>query len=113
MAFVTKPTKTDRFSDNFQGGRGVIFNPKIYIADFGNLKQDFLSMKLIQKSTFRVQGMFFFFNNCIEKINTRHTLKKTLLNHPPLSENSSVWRRPQPTHGTSSQYQYCSLDLVI
>ena len=23
------------------GGRGVIFNPKIYIADFGNFKQGF------------------------------------------------------------------------
>ena len=38
---------------------GVIFNPKIYIADFGNFKQGFLSMKLIQISKFRVQGMLF------------------------------------------------------
>ena len=44
---------------------GGIFNPKIYIADFGNFKQGFLIMKLIQKSNFRVQGMFFF-NHCIE-----------------------------------------------
>ena len=29
-------TKTDEFSENFQGG-GVIFNPKIYVADFGPL----------------------------------------------------------------------------
>ena len=35
------------------------FNPKIYIADFGYFKMGFLSMKLIQKSNFRVQGMFF------------------------------------------------------
>ena len=40
-------------------GEGVIFNPKIYNADFGNFKQGFLSMKLIQKSNFRAQGMFF------------------------------------------------------
>ena len=40
-------------------GEGVIFNPKIYIADFGNIKQGFLSMKLIQTSNFRAQGMFF------------------------------------------------------
>ena len=40
-------------------------NPKIYIADFGNFKQAFLSMRLIQKSNFRVQGMFF--NNRIDK----------------------------------------------
>ena len=33
----------------------VIFTPKIYVADFGNFKQGFLSMKLIQKSNFRVQ----------------------------------------------------------
>ena len=45
------------------GEGGVIFNPEIYIADFGNFKQGFLSMKLIQNSNFRVQGMFF--NNCI------------------------------------------------
>ena len=38
---------------------GVIFNPKIYVADIGNPKQGFLSMKLIQKINFRVQGMFF------------------------------------------------------
>ena len=44
----------------------VIFSPKINVVDFGNFKQGFLSMKLIQKSNFRVQGMFFF-NNCIEK----------------------------------------------
>ena len=45
---------------------GGIFNPKIYVADFGNFKQGFLSMKLILKSNFRVQGMLLF-NNCIEK----------------------------------------------
>ena len=53
-------TKSDEFSETFQGvGGGVIFNPKIYIADFENLLRGFLSMKLIQKSNFRVQGMFF------------------------------------------------------
>ena len=30
-------------------GGGVIFNPKIYVADFGNFKQGFLSMKLIKR----------------------------------------------------------------
>ena len=34
---------------SFKGG-GVIFIPKISIADSGNFKQGFLSMKLIQKS---------------------------------------------------------------
>ena len=48
------------FWGSSEGGEGgVIFNPEIYIADFGNFKQGFLSMKLIQKSNFRVQGMFF------------------------------------------------------
>ena len=37
---------------------GVIFNPKIHVADFGNFKQGFLSTKLIQNSNFRVQGIF-------------------------------------------------------
>ena len=32
-------TKSDEFSEKFQGG--AIFNPKIYIADFGNFKQGF------------------------------------------------------------------------
>ena len=46
-------------------GEGVIFNPKIYVAVFGNYKQGFLSVKLIQKSDFRV---------VLRKIKTRHTL---------------------------------------
>ena len=46
------------FRESSKGGGGVIFDPKIYVADFGNFKQGFLSMKLIQKSNFRVQGMF-------------------------------------------------------
>ena len=45
-------TKSDEFLEKCQ-------NPKIYIADFGKFKQVFLSMKLIQKSNFRVQDMFF------------------------------------------------------
>jgi len=40
-------------------GGGVIFSPKIYIADFVNFKQDFLIMKLLQNSNFRVQDMLF------------------------------------------------------
>ena len=45
-------------------GGGFIFNPKIYIANFGNFKQGFLSTKLIKRgviSGFRVC----FLNNCI------------------------------------------------
>ena len=38
---------------------GVIFNPKIFVADIGNFNQRFLTMKLTQNSNFRVQGMFF------------------------------------------------------
>ena len=44
----------------------VIFNPKIYDANFGNFKQGFLSMKFIKKkrviSGFRVC----FFNKCMD-----------------------------------------------
>ena len=38
-------------------GNSVV-DPKIYVTDFGNFKQGFLSMKLIQKSNSMVQGMF-------------------------------------------------------
>ena len=55
----------------------VIFNIEIYVADFGNFKQGFLSMKLIQKSISRVQGMFLS-TIVLRKIKTRHTLKKAL-----------------------------------
>ena len=41
-------TKSDDFSESSKGGE-VIFSPKIYIADYGNFKQGFLSMKSIQK----------------------------------------------------------------
>ena len=58
-------TKSDEFSEKFQRREGDIFNPKIYVADIGNFKQSFLSMRLIQKSIFWVRGMFS--NNCIEK----------------------------------------------
>ena len=36
-------TKTDEFWENFErgGGGGVIFNPKIYVADFGPLDRAF------------------------------------------------------------------------
>ena len=46
------------FRESSKGGGGVIFDPKIYVADFGKFKQGFLSMKLIQKSNSMVQGMF-------------------------------------------------------
>ena len=32
-------TKTNEFSEKLQGG--IIFNTKIYVADFGNFKQGF------------------------------------------------------------------------
>ena len=73
-----RATKSDEFSENWQGG-GFIFNPKNHIADVGNFKQGFLSIKMIQKSNFRVQGMFFS-TIVSRKIKIRHTLKKALLN---------------------------------
>ena len=56
-------TNTDEFSEKFQRGEGVIFNPKNSVADFGKFKQGFLSMRLTQKNNFKVC----FFNNCIAK----------------------------------------------
>ena len=67
-------------------GGGVIFNPKIYVADFGNFKQGFLTMKLIQKSIFRVQGMFF--NNCIEKSQNKIHFEEGSSNHTSLRDGS-------------------------
>ena len=66
--------KPDEFSKSSKGG-GVVFNPKNDVADFGNFKQGFLIMKLIQKSNFRVQGMFLS-TIVLRKIKTRPTFKK-------------------------------------
>ena len=68
-----------------------MFNPNIYIADFGNSKWGFLRTKLIQKSNFRVQGLFF--NNVIEKSKTRHTLNKAHLNPPPPPLESKQYKK--------------------
>ena len=49
-------TKTDEFSEKFQReGGGIIFNPKIYIADFGPLNRAF-QHENDTKGSF--QGMF-------------------------------------------------------
>ena len=44
-------SKMDEFSESFKGGRGLIVNPKIYVADFGPLKQGFWSMKFKKNAT--------------------------------------------------------------
>ena len=45
-------TKSDEFSEQFQrGGGGFIFNPKINNTYFGNFKQGFLSIRLVQKGS--------------------------------------------------------------
>ena len=46
--------KSDEFSEKFQRGGGSFSFQKNSIADFGNSKQGFFSMKLTQKSNFRV-----------------------------------------------------------
>ena len=66
---------------------GVIFNPKIYVADYGNFEQDFWIMKLIQKSNFRVQGMLF--NNCIEKNQNKTHFEEGSSSHTSLRDGSS------------------------
>ena len=37
MIIMTQATKTDKFSGNIRRGWGVIFNPKVYVANFGPL----------------------------------------------------------------------------
>ena len=64
--------KSDVFSEKFQRGGGGIFNPKIYVTDFGNFKQDFSSMEKVVISEFRVCFV-------LRKITTTHTLKKALV----------------------------------
>ena len=50
-------TKSDEFRKNAKGGGH--FQSKNYVADFGNFKQVFFIIKLIQNSNFRVQGVSF------------------------------------------------------
>ena len=57
-------TKSDEFFEKCHGGGGGV----IYVADFGNFKQGFLIIKLIQNSNLRVQGMFFQQLYCRKKL---------------------------------------------
>ena len=66
VQFVCDRGLSDEFSEKFQRG------------DFGNFKQGFLIMKLIQNSNFRAQSMLFS-TIVLKKIKTRHTLKKALV----------------------------------
>ena len=56
-------TKSDEFLEKCQRGGGH-FQSKIYVPDFGNFKQGFLSMKLIKRRV--ISGFRAFFNNCID-----------------------------------------------
>ena len=56
-------------------GGGAFSIQKFLLQVLGNFKQGFFSMKLIQKSDFRAQGMFFS-TVVLRKIKTRHTLQK-------------------------------------
>ena len=67
------------FRKSSKGGRRIVSNPKNYVADFGNFKQGFLIIKLIQNSNFRYAFLCFRYVFST-KIKTRHTLKKALLN---------------------------------
>ena len=71
----------------------VIFNLKIYIADFGDFKQGFLNMKLIQKSNFRVQGMFLAVQDSSIGDIVTHSLTETLLILAPTM--TTMTTRPQ------------------
>ena len=61
-------------------------------------------MKLIQNSNFRVQGMFFS-TIVLRKIKTRHTLKKALLNPPPLEFFHKFIRFGSLTHPSEKIYK--------
>ena len=72
----------------FRGGE-VPFNPKTDVADYGNFKEGFCSMKLIQKSDIRVQDMFFL-TIVLRKIKTRQTLKKALVVIPYFGYSGAI-----------------------
>ena len=70
---------------NFRkSSKGGHFNPKNYVADFGNFQHGFLSMKLIQKSNFRVQVCFL--NNCIEKNQNKTHFEEDFSSHTSLRD---------------------------
>ena len=72
----------------FRGGEAP-FNPKTDVADYGNFKEGFCSMKLIQKSDIRVQDMFFL-TIVLRKIKTRQTLKKALVVIPYFGYSGAI-----------------------
>ena len=71
---VAAPNRMN-FQKSAKGGEGSFSIQKNYVVHFGSFKQEFLSMKLIQNSNFRVQGMIFS-TIVLRKIKTRHTLQK-------------------------------------
>ena len=71
------------FTEKCLGGE-VPFNPKTDVADYGNFKEGFCSMKLIQKSNFRVQDIV------LRKIKTRPTLKKALVVIPYFGYSGAI-----------------------
>ena len=96
---VTLPNRMN-FRKSSKGGRSYL-QSKIHIADFGNFKQGFLSMKLLQKrvnSGFRVC----FVNNCIEKKQNKTHFEES----PPwdLFENLSVMEAPSLPNRTLSYF---------
>ena len=72
--------KSDGTFGKVPKGGEVIFNQKIYVADFGNFKQGFLSMK------FRVRVCFF--NNCIEKNQNKTHFEEGSSSHTSLKDGS-------------------------
>ena len=78
---MTAPNRMN-FRKSSKGGGGI-FNPKNYVTDFGNFKQDFSSMELKQKSNFRVQDMF-----CIEKNHNNKHFEEGSSSHTSLRDGS-------------------------
>ena len=73
-------SKTDEFSEKFQGGGGH-FQSKNLCCKIWTFKQGYLTMKLIQRGLFRLC----FFNNCIDKNqNKTHFEEDTSESSPPL-----------------------------
>ena len=56
---MTAPNRIN-FWTSPKGGGGVIFNPKIYVADFGNFKAGLFEYEIYTKEKFHGSGYVFF-----------------------------------------------------
>ena len=77
------------FTEKCLGGE-VPFNPKTDVADYGNFKEGFCSMKLIKKRVISGLRICFFSTIVLRQIKTRRFEKGSFESPPPPSEEKTV-----------------------